>query len=143
MLRLSPSGSALEAKLCRRVMESDVVQAGTGADAAPGALQVRQKSFYVEISRARDRAEPVTGDAAELRAQLQVVTGERIAALEGIGEMERQAPEKATAASRGVEKAPDAGKVSDAVKERTSDRSPVRGPQKMPKPSRTGLDLGL
>ena len=29
-----------------------------------------QKSFYVEISRARDRAELVTDDAAELRAQL-------------------------------------------------------------------------
>ena len=36
-----------------------------------------QKSFYVEISRARDRAELVTDDAAELRAQLQAVTGER------------------------------------------------------------------
>ncbi len=35
-----------------------------------------QKSFYVEISRARDRAELVTDDAAELRAQLQAVTGE-------------------------------------------------------------------
>ncbi|MCY3828374.1 MAG: relaxase domain-containing protein [Rhodospirillaceae bacterium] len=46
-----------------------------------------QKSFYVEISRARDRAELVTDDAAELRAQLQAVTGERIAALEGIGEV--------------------------------------------------------
>ena len=33
-----------------------------------------QKSFYVEISRARDRAELVTDDAAELRAQLQNVT---------------------------------------------------------------------
>ena len=54
-----------------------------------------QKSFYVEISRARDRAELVTDDAAELRAQLQAVTGERIAALEGIGEMKREAPGKA------------------------------------------------
>ena len=49
-----------------------------------------QKSFYVEISRARDRAELVTDDAAELRAQLQAVTGERVAALEGIGEMPRE-----------------------------------------------------
>ena len=54
-----------------------------------------QKSFYVEISRARDRAELVTDDAAELRAQLQAATGERIAALEGIGEMKREAPGKA------------------------------------------------
>ncbi len=54
-----------------------------------------QKSFYVEISRARERAELVTDDAAELRAQLQAVTGERIAALEGIGEMPVAGPEQA------------------------------------------------
>ena len=54
-----------------------------------------QKSFYVEISRARDRAELVTDDAKELRAQLEAATGERIAALEGIGEMPREAPDKA------------------------------------------------
>ena len=53
-----------------------------------------QKSFYVEISPARDRAELVTDDAAELRAQLQAVTGERIAALEGIGEMPRDGTSK-------------------------------------------------
>ena len=46
-----------------------------------------QKSFYAEISRARGRAELVTDDAAELRSQLQAVTGECIAAIEGIGEM--------------------------------------------------------
>ena len=34
-----------------------------------------QKSFYVEISRARDRAELVTDDAAALRKQLEAVTG--------------------------------------------------------------------
>ncbi len=57
-----------------------------------------QKSFYVEISRARDRAELVTDDAKALNEQLEAVTGERISALEGIGEMEREEPEKATAA---------------------------------------------
>ena len=57
-----------------------------------------QKSFYVEISRARDRAELVTDDAAGLRARLQAVTGDRIAALEGIGEMKREAPGKAAEA---------------------------------------------
>ena len=51
-----------------------------------------QKSFYVEISRARDRAELVTDDAAALQEQLEVVTGERISALEGIGAMSRDAP---------------------------------------------------
>ena len=45
-----------------------------------------QKSFYVEISRARYRAELVTDDAAALKEQLEAVTGERISALEGIGE---------------------------------------------------------
>ena len=59
-----------------------------------------QKSFYVEISRARDRAELVTDDAAELRAQLQTATGERIAALEGIGEMKREAWDKVAEGSR-------------------------------------------
>ena len=48
-----------------------------------------QKSFYVEISRARYRAELVTDDAAALREQLEAVTGERISALEGIGEAAR------------------------------------------------------
>ncbi len=44
-----------------------------------------QKSFYVEISRARDRAELVTDDRESLRERLQAVTGERIAALEAVG----------------------------------------------------------
>ena len=44
-----------------------------------------QKSFYVEISRARDRAELVTDDREALREQLEAVTGERIAALEAVG----------------------------------------------------------
>ena len=35
-----------------------------------------QKSFYVEISRARDRAELVTDDAKALREQLGAVIGE-------------------------------------------------------------------
>ena len=50
------------------------------------------KSFYVEISRARDRAELVTDDAKALKERLETVTGERISALEGIGENVR--PEK-------------------------------------------------
>ncbi len=37
-----------------------------------------QKSFYVEISRARNRAELLTDDAARLHEQLKAVTGERI-----------------------------------------------------------------
>ena len=43
-----------------------------------------QKSLYVEISRARDRAELVTDDVAQLRERLETATGERISALEAI-----------------------------------------------------------
>ena len=50
------------------------------------------KAFYVEISRARDRAELVTDDAKVLRERLETVTGERISALEGIGESVRPEP---------------------------------------------------
>ena len=58
------------------------------------ACLITQKSFYVEISGARDRAELVTDDAKVLRAQLKAACGGRIAALEGIGEMPREAPDK-------------------------------------------------
>ena len=44
-----------------------------------------QKSFYVEISRARDRAELVTDDRTALKERLEAATGERIAALEAVG----------------------------------------------------------
>ena len=43
-----------------------------------------QKTLYVEISRARDRAELVTDDRDALRERLEAATGERIAALEAI-----------------------------------------------------------
>ena len=47
-----------------------------------------------------DRAELVTDDAKDLRAQLQAVTDERIAAPEGIGETARATLEKAAEAAR-------------------------------------------
>ena len=50
------------------------------------------KAFYVEISRARDQAELVTDDAKALKERLETVTGERISALEGIGESVRPEP---------------------------------------------------
>ena len=64
-----------------------------------------QKSVHVEISRARECTERVTDDAAGLRAQLQAATGERIAALEGIGEMARGGPERASEAGGSPAKA--------------------------------------
>ena len=43
-----------------------------------------QKTLYVEISRARHRAELVTDDRDRLRERLEGATGERIAALESV-----------------------------------------------------------
>ena len=113
---------------------------GRTVDAVIAAMEARhphlttQKSFYVEISRARDRAELVTDDAAELRAQLQAVTGERIAALEGIGEMPRETPGKGAEAEKvGARKEPD-GRVAEQ-KER---EQPT-----LERGKSAGMDLGL
>ena len=107
-----------------------------------------QKSFYVEISRARDRAELVTDDAAELRAQLQAVTGERIAALEGIGEMKREAPGKAPGKAAEAapirELRPEPGTGEGIGKDRGGTKTPAKEPE-MPVRDRGkgGMDLGL
>ena len=103
-----------------------------------------QKSFYVEISRARDRAELVTDDAAELRAQLQAVTGERIAALEGIGEMRLEPTGKGAGAGRDREVRPDQASGQSAGKDRDAAKMPAREPD-MPVRGRGrgSMDLGL
>ena len=108
------------------------------------------KSFYVEISRARDRAELVTDDAGALRERLEAVTGERISALEGIGESvrpEKEAEGKAVSAEKrpgrdqsvlpSVESAD--GKEGKTGKETLPDKTPeppARG-------KRVAMDLGL
>ena len=107
-----------------------------------------QKSFYVEISRARDRAELVTDDAAELQAQLQTVTGERIAALEGIGEMKREAPDRAAEAERSADRGADRGAGSSTEKDRGTETAPSKSPVKEPEAQvrdrgRGGMELGL
>ncbi len=107
-----------------------------------------QKSFYVEISRARDGAELVTDDAAELRAQLQAVTGERIAALEGIGEMQREAPDRGAEAALGAERRADRGAAPGTAKDRGTEGRPSNTPAKEPETpardrGRGGMDLGL
>ena len=104
-----------------------------------------QKSFYVEISRARDRAALVTDDAAQLRAQLEAATGERIAALEGIGGMPREAPGKDGGAARGKEMTPDAASATDRAKQRDGAAAPPRD-REMAAPERRrtrDMDLGL
>ena len=111
-----------------------------------------QKSFYVEISRARDRAELVTDDAARLREQLETATGERVSALEGIGEAARDAPAK------GMEAAANAGRTADreaeAIRDTDQGRSEAAGKETEPvvrnrEPAapdlgkRVEMDLGL
>ena len=54
----------------------------------------KRKMLYVEISRARDRAEFVTDDKAGLKEQFEGLTGERIAALEVLGEEKGKAKEE-------------------------------------------------
>ena len=107
-----------------------------------------QKSFYVEISRARDRAELVTDDAADLKAQLESATGERVAALEGIGEMKREAPDRAADAARSVERPADRGSGPGKAKDRETGNTPSRTPAKemetpVPDRGKGGMDLGL
>ena len=80
-----------------------------------------QKSFYVEISRARDRAELVTDDKAALKEQLEAVTGERIAALEAVE------PDKAKGRDAGLEAGGGSGRESDASASRERDKAPAMG----------------
>ena len=108
-----------------------------------------QKSFYVEISRARDRAELVTDNAEELKAQLEAVTGERIAALEGIGGTTREASGKAADGARTAETELGRSAERDAGKGREGVETPSKPPAKtpeMPAPERSrgaDRDLGL
>ncbi len=107
-----------------------------------------QKSFYVEVSRARDRAELVTEDAAELRAQLQAATGERIAALEGIGEMKREAPDKGAETARRDgrqrERETGTGTGEGAGKAREGMKTPAKTPEPPVRDrGKGGMDLGL
>ena len=104
-----------------------------------------QKSFYVEISRARDRAELVTDDAKELRAQLQAVTGESIAALEGIGEMPAVARDKTLDVGRLEGRSPDQGPESPAGKEIDGQSPQEKAPEPpaLERSRGSGIDLGL
>ncbi len=94
-----------------------------------------RKSFYVEISRARDRAELVTDDAGALREQLEAATGERISALEGIVSERGRAHEAGRDEGRG----PDRGSGKPGPPERTAgpEREHARAPRELDR------DLGL
>ena len=90
-----------------------------------------RKMLYVEISRARDRAELVTDDKAALREQIQALTGERIAALEAVGDGKSKAPEATKAG----------GMDAEIGGERGSGRTAE--PEKTPAPKSVDRDLGL
>ena len=92
-----------------------------------------QKSFYVEISRARDRAELVTDDRAALKERLEAATGERIAALEAVE------PDKVKALGTEPESARDKVPSGDRTPQRESMGSPEMEPVRTPK----GIDRGL
>ena len=95
-----------------------------------------QKSFYVEISRARNSAELVTDSREGLCEQLESATGERIAALEGIGAEAEKSVVEGKSRGRGLE----------AVREtpaETPDKSREARVEKAPEPKRIEHDLGL
>ena len=94
-----------------------------------------QKSFYVEISRARDRAELVTDDRAALKERLEAATGERIAALEAVGEEKAKGREAGVEAGRGAESETGASASREREEASSRDLEPVRAPK--------GLDRGL
>ena len=83
-----------------------------------------QKTLYVEISRARDRAELVTDNREALRERLEAVTGERISALEAV-QPERDnivEPASETGHDRGCEEA--GGKTPERIPELETVREP-------------------
>ena len=84
-----------------------------------------QKSFYVEISRARYRAELVTDDAVRLRERLEATTGERIAALEAVVPRERS----------GAERTADA--IAETAAKPASERPYTTEPQPEKEPDKT------
>ena len=96
-----------------------------------------QKTLYVEISRARDRAELLTDDRNALRERLEAVTGERIAALESI-EPEKPKPRQA---ARDAEFGLDQANKGPEIREQ--DQAPIPQVEKVRAPKRIEHDLEL
>ena len=95
-----------------------------------------QKTLYVEISRARDRAELVTDDKTALRETLEAATGERIAALEAV-ELERA---KDRTAGLDADRSAGSGGVSES---RQPERSSGPDMEQARTPKSVDRDLGL
>ena len=104
------------------------------------------KAFYVEISRARDGAELVTDDAQALKERLEAVTGERISALEGIGEAVGPEREPASKAPLDRER-PDRDNAAPSSPDREIEPAVSRETAPEPEPPALDkahdLDLGL
>ena len=106
-----------------------------------------QKTFYVEISRARHRAELVTDDRGALRERLEAATGERISALEGIGpESGRKAdasPARTQDRERGVREAEPRARVPEGPPHGEKGRQPARERKPVREKIREGPELEL
>ena len=100
-----------------------------------------QKSFYVEISRARDRAELVTDDKAALKEQLEAATGERIAALEAVGADNAKGRGKLRSA-RAAERIANTARPRRAVGTRRRRWSRPRAEGSRPRPGAVGRGRG-
>ena len=96
-----------------------------------------QKTLYVEISRARDKAELVTDDKAALREQLEAATGERIAALEAVE------PDKAKGLGAGLDADRSPGGEGDTPASQERERSPGPETERVRAPKSLDRDLGL
>ncbi len=109
-------------------------------------LLTTAKAFYVEISRARDRAELVTDDARALRERLEAVTGERISALEGIGESvqtERGHGKNGEALTSVERRGPEASAPPTPEREVGPSPSRDRAPEPPARGKRIEMDMGL
>ena len=95
------------------------------------------KTLYVEISRARDRAELVTDDKAALRETLEAVTGERIAALEAVE------PERAKDRAAGLDADRSAGRDGGTGESRQPERTSGPEMEEARTPKSVDRDLGL
>ena len=102
------------------------------------------KAFYVEISRARDRAELVTDDAAALKERLEAATGERVSALEGIGEAVQREHEKDGQACLDRER-PDRESSAPFSPDREIEHevSPGQAPEPEPPVREQGIDMDM
>ena len=88
-----------------------------------------QKTLYVEISRARDRAELVTDDRETLRERLEAATGERIGALEAVQ------PERTRTRDSALEAVHDRDRVGDLASRRE------RMPEQEKAPEQRGIEF--